>query len=77
MFSDPKKNIEQMQLEHGMKIADLGSGSGFYSLEAARVVGDGGKVYAIDVYDTSAVSYLHVETRSVVTVRSTSVVPTG
>ena len=38
-----------MQLEHGMKIADLGSGSGFYSLEAARVVGDGGKVYAIDV----------------------------
>jgi len=33
----------------GMKVADVGAGSGFYSLEAARKVGSSGRVYAIDV----------------------------
>ena len=30
-------------------MVDLGAGSGFYSLEAARVVGAEGRVYAIDI----------------------------
>lgn len=33
----------------GMIVADLGVGSGFYSLHAAKLVGDRGKVYAIDI----------------------------
>ncbi|MEO8637734.1 MAG: methyltransferase domain-containing protein [Candidatus Taylorbacteria bacterium] len=49
MFSDPKHNIEQLNLDPGMVVADVGSGSGHYSLEAAKIVGDKGKVYAIDV----------------------------
>jgi len=49
MFADPKKNIEQFAFHSGMTIADLGAGSGAYSLLAARTVGDLGKVYAIDV----------------------------
>ena len=48
MFSDPQRNIEQFELTEGMSVADLGAGSGFYSISAARVVGDG-KVYAVDV----------------------------
>lgn len=32
-----------------MKVADFGSGSGFYSMEAAKRVGSSGRVYAIDV----------------------------
>ncbi|MES2087479.1 MAG: methyltransferase domain-containing protein [Patescibacteria group bacterium] len=38
-----------MRLEPGTSVADLGSGAGFYTMAAARAVGDKGKVYAVDV----------------------------
>ena len=47
MFSDPSYNIEQLDLQSGMKAADLGAGSGFYSFALARAVGGAGKVYAL------------------------------
>ena len=49
MFSDPQKNLEQFGLSPEAHVADLGSGSGFYTLAAARIVGATGRVYAIDV----------------------------
>ena len=49
MFSDPQKNIGQLNLDPGMLVADFGSGSGFYTIEAARAVGPSGKVYSIDI----------------------------
>ena len=49
MFSDPKTNLEQFGLEKGMKVADLGVGSGFYVVAAARMVGDLGRVFGVDV----------------------------
>jgi ubiquinone/menaquinone biosynthesis C-methylase UbiE len=49
MFSDPQKNVAVLGVEHGMRVVDLGAGSGFYSLEAARLVGPQGRVYSIDV----------------------------
>jgi len=49
MFSDPHHNVEQLGLSDGAIVADLGAGSGFYSIEAARAVAPSGKVYAIDV----------------------------
>ena len=52
MFSDPEKNVEQLSLGPGNYVADFGTGSGFYSFAAAEVVGDTGKVYAIDVQKT-------------------------
>lgn len=48
-FSDPKKNITQFGLQVGQDVADLGAGSGHYVLESARVVGESGTVYAIDI----------------------------
>jgi len=48
-FSDPQSNIEQFSLQYGMRVADFGSGSGFYTLAAARAVGPHGHVYAVDV----------------------------
>ena len=48
-FSNPSQNIEQIDLQSGASVADLGTGSGFYALAAAKAVGDKGKVYAIDV----------------------------
>ncbi len=48
-FSDPQKNIEALGISEGSYVADLGAGSGFYSLAAAHMVGAGGKIYAVDV----------------------------
>lgn len=48
-FSDPEKNIRQFKLQEGNYVADLGAGSGFYSIETARIVGDRGRVYAVEV----------------------------
>ena len=49
MFSNPKENIRQFGLSDGMIVADLGTGSGFYAIEAGRAVAPTGKVYAVDV----------------------------
>jgi len=49
MFSDPVKNLSRFGIQYGMKIADLGCGSGHYSLAAAPLVGAAGAVYAVDV----------------------------
>ena len=49
MFSDPAANVAKFGLIDGMKVVDLGAGSGFYSIEAAKKVGSSGRVYAVDV----------------------------
>lgn len=49
MFSDPTFNVEQLDLQSGSKVADFGSGSGFYTFALAKAVGDMGRVFAIEV----------------------------
>ncbi len=49
MFSDPVANIAKLGINDGMKVVDLGAGSGFYSIESAKRVGVSGRVYAVDV----------------------------
>ena len=49
MFSNPKNNIKQFGLSEGMLVADFGSGSGHYTIEASRIVGEHGRIYAIDI----------------------------
>jgi ubiquinone/menaquinone biosynthesis C-methylase UbiE len=49
MFSDPVKNIAEFGIADGMKVVDIGAGSGFYSIEAAKKVGPRGMVYAVDI----------------------------
>ncbi|MCI0619841.1 methyltransferase domain-containing protein [Candidatus Wolfebacteria bacterium] len=48
-FSDPQRNIEQLGLSEGMRVADFGAGSGFYTVAASGKVGMDGRVYAIDI----------------------------
>ncbi|MFA5933924.1 MAG: class I SAM-dependent methyltransferase [Candidatus Paceibacterota bacterium] len=48
MFADPESNVRQFGLEHNMYVADLGAGTGAYSIAAAHMV-MGGRVYAIEV----------------------------
>lgn len=49
MFVDPNKIVEQFGFTPGMHVADLGIGAGFYTLATARLVGDKGRVYAVDI----------------------------
>ena len=49
MFSDPEKNLAQLGLAEGMKVADLGAGTGYYAIVAGRKVGTSGRVYAVEV----------------------------
>ncbi len=50
-FADPARNIEVLELSPGMKVIDVGAGSGFYALLAARKVGESGTVYAVDIQE--------------------------
>jgi ubiquinone/menaquinone biosynthesis C-methylase UbiE len=49
MFSDPVKNIAQFDVQPGMRVVDIGAGSGYYTIEAAKKVGASGMVYAVDI----------------------------
>ena len=48
MFSDPIKNLKAFGLREGNIVADLGAGTGYYSLAAGAIVSRG-KVYAIEL----------------------------
>ncbi len=41
--------IENLPIEVGDAVADLGAGTGYFSLPMARLVGDTGTVYAVDI----------------------------
>lgn len=48
MFTDPVKNLKAFDLREDMIVADLGAGSGFYTIPVAQMV-PRGKVYAIEI----------------------------
>jgi ubiquinone/menaquinone biosynthesis C-methylase UbiE len=48
-FSNPPEVLAALEVGPGMVIADLGAGSGAYTLAAAALVGEKGKVFAVDV----------------------------
>ena len=48
MFADPEKNLRSFSLGSSMIVADLGAGSGFYTIAAAKHVPNG-KVYAVEI----------------------------
>lgn len=49
MSLDPTQLVAQFDLQSGARVADLGAGSGSFSLAAARAVGEAGRVYAVEV----------------------------
>jgi len=44
----PKETLEKMMVKVGHKFLDVGTGIGYFSIPASRIVGDKGKVYAVD-----------------------------
>lgn len=49
VYQSRKEILEQLKLTSGMRIADVGAGTGFYSILFSEAVGDAGWVYAIDL----------------------------
>jgi len=45
----PERVIKALELESDMKVADLGSGTGYFTFLLAEEVGFSGKVYAVDI----------------------------
>ena len=45
----PELLLSALELEPGMKVADVGAGTGYYSWRLAQRVGAGGTVYAVDI----------------------------
>ncbi|MCM1566423.1 MAG: class I SAM-dependent methyltransferase [Dehalobacter sp.] len=48
-WQDPEKILTDIGLKRGMTFVDVGCGDGYFSIPAARMVGQEGKVIAIDI----------------------------
>jgi len=57
IFEDPKRDeklqpnriMDVLGIKEGSSVADIGAGSGWFTVRAARRVGNGGVVYAVDI----------------------------
>ncbi|WP_187299241.1 class I SAM-dependent methyltransferase [Nitrospira moscoviensis] len=65
-YQKPAQVIEALRLKPGMAIADLGSGSGYFTRRFVEAVTDSGMVYAVDVepemlaYAKESIIHMHV-----------------
>jgi ubiquinone/menaquinone biosynthesis C-methylase UbiE len=48
-YQKPDEVLKALGLRPGETVADIGAGSGYFTLRFARAVGDTGRVYAVDV----------------------------
>jgi ubiquinone/menaquinone biosynthesis C-methylase UbiE len=50
LIRNPYKLLKAAGLEEGQKALEVGCGPGFFTIPAARIVGDEGHVYAVDIH---------------------------
>jgi ubiquinone/menaquinone biosynthesis C-methylase UbiE len=48
-WQQPERVVAALGIEPGDRVADLGAGSGYFTVRLAQAVGSGGKVHAVDV----------------------------
>ena len=51
MFANPENHVHRLHLREGMSVADIGCGTGAYTILLSQAVGSSGKVYAVDVQE--------------------------
>lgn len=52
-FLDPEVIVEHFGVQEGMKIADFGCGSGYFTIILAQKTGPEGRVYALDILESA------------------------
>ncbi len=52
-FIDPAQVLQAIGLHDSMVFADFGCGAGYFTIPAAEMVGEHGKVYAVDILKSS------------------------
>jgi ubiquinone/menaquinone biosynthesis C-methylase UbiE len=50
LLQDPRRSLEKARLGRGMSVVDYGCGPGSFTIPAAELVGDEGKVFAVDIH---------------------------
>lgn len=50
-WQQPDRVVAALGLQQGDVVADVGAGSGYFTFRLAKVVGSGGKVYAVDIQE--------------------------
>lgn len=48
-WQSPERVLANLRLQPGETFVDIGAGPGYFALPAARMVGPGGRVYAVDI----------------------------
>ena len=48
-WQNPERILAEIGLKAGFAFIDVGCGDGYFSLPAARIVGEQGRVYAVDI----------------------------
>lgn len=52
LFENPNAILSEVRVDSGQVVADIGCGTGFFTLPLAKLVGKQGKVYALDTSPT-------------------------
>jgi ubiquinone/menaquinone biosynthesis C-methylase UbiE len=47
---NPKKRLDRLGIKEGQTVLDFGCGPGRYTITAAKIVGETGRVYALDIH---------------------------
>jgi ubiquinone/menaquinone biosynthesis C-methylase UbiE len=61
-YQKPDEVVRALALKPGETVADIGSGSGYFTLRFAAAVGDGGRVYGVDI-DPEMIRHLNRRVR--------------
>jgi len=68
-FFSAGKTLDLIGIRSGMHVLELGPGSGFFTLEAARRVGPTGKLYSVDI-EPQAIAILRQKIQSLTNVEA-------
>jgi len=63
-FLHPERIAGEFGVREGMSVADFGSGAGYFTIIMGRMVGENGKVYALDIQET-ALDNVRVKARAI------------
>ena len=56
LLQDPRRSLEKARLGQGMSVVDYGCGPGSFTIPAAELVGQEGKVFAVDIHPLATTS---------------------